>query len=184
MRFRVHRLAPVLVLGIALAALGCKPPPSKARFNNGIAEANIKLGQKGAAYRKALFPQTGKDFDPDKVDRSALQAAWKEMDSALRDVKEKYEDPDFVLPRRSPAAEALKSAYDEYLGVQSKVLELTKEIGEILDDPQLGRADKKRKVDDLLDDIRKAENDGYKKLTEAQRTLAETHHFRPVTKLD
>jgi hypothetical protein len=184
MNLRYHRLASLLLLGGVLLVPGCKPPPSKAKFNNGIAEANQKLGQRAMIYRKTLVPQTIKEFDPDKVDRTALGTAWDEMDKALRDVKDKYADPDFVLPRRSPASEALKTTYDDYLTAQSTILDLAKDINDALADPKLDKAEKKKKVEGLLDEIRKTEDAAFKKLEDAQKGVAEAHNFRVVPKLD
>jgi hypothetical protein len=184
MKLRCHRLALLTLLSSAALVLGCKPPPSKAKFNNGIAEANLKLGQKALLYRKLLLPTGGKDVDPDKVDRTSLTAAWNDMNQALREVKEKYQDPDFVLPRKSTSSETLKSAYDDYLGAQSKILEMAKEINETLGDPKLGKAERKRKVEDLLEEIRKTEDTVFAKLQDAQKGVSDAHHFRIVTKLD
>ncbi len=185
MKLRVYRAASLALLSGAVLVLGCKPPPSKGKFNNGIAEANLKLGQKALVYRKVLFPQQGANaFDPDNVDSSALTSALGEMDRALREVKEKYDDPDFTLPNRSPASAALKSAYDDYLAAQSKILDMAKGINDALADPKLGKADKKRKVEDLLDEIRTAENAAYKKVEEAQKSVSDAHHFKLVTKLE
>ena len=184
MRLRWHRLASLGVLCAAVLAAGCKPPPSKVRFNNGISEANNKLGQKAAVYRKALFPQGGKDVEPDKVDRDALRTAWSDMDKTLRDIKDKYLDSDFQLPRRSAPAAALKTAYDDYLDGQTKILDMAQEINNTLADSNLGIAEKKRTVEGLLEKIKDTENETIKKVLDAQKSLCETHNFKLVSKLD
>jgi hypothetical protein len=163
-------------------ALGCKPPPSKMQFNNRMAEANKAMGKEAASFRKALFPSGGKDFDPDKVDRSSLHSAYDRMKKELTTAQSRFEDPD--LPRRSSAAEGMKSAYVAYLKEQQNILDKAKEIVDAVEDSRLDRGEKLAKVLGLLDKIQKAEDEVFKELEGAQQKYSEAHNFRVVMKLD
>ena len=184
MTTRWYRVVSAVLLGAAVTALGCKPPPSKRSFNNRMAEANTDLEKAARACRKALFPKDGKDFDPDQVDLSTLQGAVDGMSSALSKVKSKYEEAD--LPRRSGAAPALLSAYTDYLAAESKILEKTQEISAVLEDKdkKWSKAEKKDKVDQLLSEIRTLDAEAFKKVEDAQKSYSEAHFFKLVRNLD
>jgi hypothetical protein len=188
MRLKLYRVVLLGLMCAAMAVLGCKPPPSKVQFNNRIAEANTSLGSAGLGYRRALFPPDGKgrDFDPDKVKTSDLRSALGAMDSALSDVKKKYEDAD--LPRRSSVAAEYRSAYTDYLDVQKKILDKAKEILDVLDDAdkeqKLSKTEKKDKVTQLLNEIRDLENTAFGELEKAQKRYADAHFFKMVQKID
>src|SRR5262249_44457822 len=108
------------------------------------------------------------------------------MESALSDVKRKYEDAD--LPRRSSVAPEYRSAYVEYLDVQKKIVDKAKEIVDVLDDAnkekKLSKTEKKDKVDQLLNEIRDLENTAFGELEKAQKKYADAHFFKMVQKVD
>jgi hypothetical protein len=184
MKIRCHRVVSLGVLGVALAVLGCKPPPSKRQFINHIAESNQRLALPALRFRKALFPPdlAGGEFDPGKVDRQTLKAAWDEMDGELRKVRTRYEDED--LPRNSSRASDLKSAYDDYLTAQAKILDKAKDIISVLEDPKVQAGAKKDQVGKLLSEIAKIDGDALGAVTKAQQGYAEAHNFKLVNKLD
>jgi hypothetical protein len=183
MKIRSYRVVSLGVLGVALAVLGCKPPPSKRQFINRMAESNQKLALPATKFRKALFPpDVAGEFDPGKVDRQALKAAWDEMDGELRKVRTRYEDED--LPRNSSRASDLKSAYDDYLTAQAKILDRAKDIISVLEDTKVQAGAKKDQVKGLLSEIAKIDSDAFGAVTKAQQGYAEAHNFKLVNKLD
>ncbi len=184
MTTRVLRTASMGMLIIALLALGCKPPPSKKAFNNKMAQANEDLAKAAKSYRQALFGAAGGVIlEPEKVVPSALKVAWDKMDTALNNARRMVEDLD--LPRNSPTAEGLKTAYQDYLDEQKKILAKCKEIHDLLAKPDLSIQEKKDQATVLLDECRTIDDDAMKKMTVAQKKYTEApQYFKLVDKLD
>jgi hypothetical protein len=165
-------------VALALVA-GCKgPPPTKAKFNDGMVKANKDLSKAARDFRKALDPiKEGKAFNPSNVDTAISRS-----ESLVKQLKEDYEDAQ--LPSNSGTAPQLLEDYQKFLAAEEKVIDKMKEIAKVAKDGNFTAQQRWAMMDVLFKDIEKLERVPLDAIKATQKKYSEEHNFRLVDRRD
>src|SRR5262249_25600034 len=137
-----------------------------------IVESNLKLAESAKAFRKTVEPLS----EGKPVTASAVESAYRNMESTLASLKDDWEDQ--KAPMRSGSGPDLLEKYQAFLDAEGKVLQRYQNIVNIVKDGGTGPQAKWAKITGEFQAAQAEEGKAMTPLRQAQTAYAKEHNMQ------